>query len=50
MTLHYVHDLEAGAIAAALGCRTGTVWSLLSRGRAALRAQLDTTEAEGPTR
>lgn len=41
MTLHYVHDLDAEAIAKALGCPTGTVWSLLSRGRTALRAALD---------
>ncbi len=38
LTLRYVHDLPDAAIAAALGCRTGTVRSLLSRGRAALRA------------
>ena len=38
LTLRYVHDLDDDAIAAALGCRRGTVWSLLSRGRARLRA------------
>ncbi len=38
LTLRYVHDLPDDAIAAALGCRTGTVRSLLSRGREALRA------------
>jgi len=37
LTLRYVHDLPDAAIARALGCRTGTVGSLLSRGRAALR-------------
>jgi RNA polymerase sigma-70 factor (ECF subfamily) len=37
LTLRYVHDLDDGAIATALGCRTGTVRSLLSRGREALR-------------
>jgi RNA polymerase sigma factor (sigma-70 family) len=37
LTLRYVHDLPESAIARALGCRTGTVGSLLSRGRAALR-------------
>lgn len=38
LTLRYVHDLDDAAIATALGCRTGTVRSLLSRGRDALRA------------
>jgi RNA polymerase sigma-70 factor (ECF subfamily) len=38
LTLRYVHDLPDAGIAAALGCRTGTVRSLLSRGRATLRA------------
>ena len=37
LTLRYVHDLPDAAIAKALGCRTGTVRSLLSRGREALR-------------
>ncbi len=37
LTLRYVHDLSDDAIASALGCRTGTVRSLLSRGREALR-------------
>src|SRR6476661_6505674 len=35
LTLRYVHDLPDAAIAAALRCRTGTVRSLLSRGREA---------------
>lgn len=39
LTLRYVHDLDDHAIAAALGCRRGTVRSLLSRGLAALRLQ-----------
>lgn len=39
LTLRYVHDLSDAAIARALGCRTGTVRSLLSRGRAAIRAR-----------
>lgn len=44
LTLRYVHDLDDAAIAAALGCRRGTVWSLLSRGRARLRtSELETT-------
>lgn len=39
LTLRYVHDLDDHAIAAALGCRRGTVRSLLSRGLAALRQE-----------
>ena len=41
LTLRYVHDLPDAAIAKALGCRTGTVRSLLSRGREALREDLE---------
>ena len=41
LTLRYVHDLDDGAIARALGCRPGTVRSLLSRGREALREHLE---------
>lgn len=37
LALRYVHDLSDAGIAAALGCRQGTVHALLSRGRAALR-------------
>ncbi|HEV3001854.1 MAG TPA: RNA polymerase sigma factor [Solirubrobacteraceae bacterium] len=37
LALRYVHDLSDEQIAAALGCRRGTVHALLSRGRAALR-------------
>jgi RNA polymerase sigma-70 factor (ECF subfamily) len=37
LTLRYVHDLSDQEIGAALGCRTGTVHALLSRGRQALR-------------
>jgi RNA polymerase sigma factor (sigma-70 family) len=37
LVLRYVHDLPDAEIAAALGCRTGTVHALLSRGRGALR-------------
>jgi RNA polymerase sigma-70 factor (ECF subfamily) len=37
LALRYVHDLSAVQIAAALGCREGTVHALLSRARAALR-------------
>jgi RNA polymerase sigma-70 factor (ECF subfamily) len=38
LTLRYVHDLPDDAIARALRCRPGTVRSLLSRGREALRS------------
>lgn len=38
LTLRYVHDLPDAAIARALRCRPGTVRSLLSRGREAVRA------------
>jgi RNA polymerase sigma factor (sigma-70 family) len=41
LTLRYVHDLTDEEIAHALGCRPGTVRSLLSRGRAAIRARHD---------
>jgi RNA polymerase sigma-70 factor (ECF subfamily) len=41
LTLRYVHDLPDAAIARALRCRHGTVRSLLSRGREAVRAALD---------
>jgi len=37
LALRYVHDLPDAEIAAALGCRVGTVRALLSRGRASLR-------------
>jgi RNA polymerase sigma-70 factor (ECF subfamily) len=37
LALRYVHDLSDDEIATALGCRTGTVHALLSRGRAGLR-------------
>jgi RNA polymerase sigma-70 factor (ECF subfamily) len=38
LALRYVHDLSDAEIAAALGCREGTVHALLSRGRQALRS------------
>ena len=41
MGLHYVHDLSDSEIAKALGCRRGTVNSLLSRARSKLRAMLE---------
>lgn len=37
LAARYVHDLSDAEIAAALGCRDGTVHALLSRGRAGLR-------------
>lgn len=37
LALRYVHDLADAEIAAALGCRVGTVHALLSRGRGSLR-------------
>lgn len=37
LALRYVHDLPDVEIASALGCRVGSVHSLLSRGRGALR-------------
>jgi RNA polymerase sigma factor (sigma-70 family) len=37
LALRYVHDLSDAQIAAALGCRVGTVHALLSRGRRSLR-------------
>jgi RNA polymerase sigma factor (sigma-70 family) len=39
LTLRYLHDLDDDAIATALGCRPGTVRSLLSRGREAIRQE-----------
>jgi RNA polymerase sigma factor (sigma-70 family) len=39
LTLRYLHDLPDDAIAQALGCRPGTVRSLLSRGRDAIRQE-----------
>ncbi len=44
LTLRYVHDLDDHAIARALGCRRGTVRSLLSRGLSTLREQADFDE------
>jgi RNA polymerase sigma factor (sigma-70 family) len=44
LVLRYVHDLSDAEIAAALGCRVGTVHALLSRGRKELRK--DTQLAE----
>jgi len=40
LTLHYLEGLSLDDVAAALGCRLGTVKSRLSRGRDALRERL----------
>ncbi|HEX4344318.1 MAG TPA: RNA polymerase sigma factor [Solirubrobacteraceae bacterium] len=48
VALRYVHDLTDDEIASALGCRVGTVRSLLSRGRAALRVALDAEPGPRP--
>jgi DNA-directed RNA polymerase specialized sigma24 family protein len=48
LTLRYVHDLSDAEIARALRCRSGTVRSLLSRGRAALRAAIAEAEDWSP--
>jgi RNA polymerase sigma factor (sigma-70 family) len=44
LALRYVHDLSDAEIAAALGCRPGSVHALLSRGRAALRGDAQLAE------
>jgi len=44
LALRYVHDLSDEQIAAALGCRRGTVHALLSRGRDALRRDAQLSE------
>jgi hypothetical protein len=55
LAFRYVHYLSDAEIAAALGCREGSVHALLSRGRAALRrnphlAQLASERAPGTAR
>lgn len=44
VALRYVHDLSDDEIAAALGCRVGTVHALLSRARARLRESKELAE------
>jgi RNA polymerase sigma factor (sigma-70 family) len=44
LVLRYVHDLPDAEIAAALGCRVGTVRALLSRGRRSLREDRELVE------
>lgn len=48
LALRYVCDLTQAEVAAALGCRPGTAGSLLSRGRAALRADPALAPAPAP--
>jgi RNA polymerase sigma-70 factor (ECF subfamily) len=47
LALHYLLDRSVADIAAETGAATGTVKSWLSRGRAALAAQLGDTASEG---
>ena len=48
LTLRYVHDLSDAEIARALRCRAGTVRSLLSRGREAVRIAITEAEDRSP--
>lgn len=50
IVLRYFHDLSDPDIAAAIGCRTATVRSLISRGVSALREQAATKTAIGGAR
>jgi RNA polymerase sigma factor (sigma-70 family) len=50
LTLRYVHDLPDADIARAMGCRPGTVRSLLCRGRDAMRLHLQEERAHDPER
>lgn len=47
LVLRFFHDLPDDEIAAALGCRVGTVRSLVSRGLAALRERSDEAKPSG---
>lgn len=47
--LHYYESMTAAEIAGILKCRTGTVYSLLSRGRAHLRQLLENEERKEAT-
>lgn len=47
LVLRFFHDLPDDEIAAALGCRVGTVRSLVSRGLAALREQTADANTSG---
>jgi RNA polymerase sigma-70 factor (sigma-E family) len=50
LVLRYFHDLPDAEIASALGCREVTVRSLVSRGMAAMRDQLDRDDRGGDRR
>jgi RNA polymerase sigma-70 factor (sigma-E family) len=50
LVLRFFEDLSDEDAAAALGCRVGTVRSLISRGLTALRAQMTDRPAEGRSR
>lgn len=50
LVLRYFHDLADEEIAGCLGCRAGTVRSLLSRGLAALREQANEGDPVPPPR
>jgi RNA polymerase sigma factor (sigma-70 family) len=47
IVLHYVHDLPDSQIAKIMGCRRGTVHSLLSRARSRLREMPEPAPAGG---
>jgi len=47
LVLRFFHDLPDEEIGQALGCRVGTVRSLVSRGLATLRERMGTAEAAG---
>lgn len=47
LVLRYFHDLPDGDIADALGCRAGTVRSLISRGLSAMREQSERAPGAG---
>ena len=46
LSLHYMEGLSVAEVAAALGCRVGTIKARLSRGRDLLRARLVALEAK----
>ncbi|WP_217924592.1 RNA polymerase sigma factor [Miltoncostaea oceani] len=46
--LRYLHDLSDADVATALGCRTGTAASLLSRARSTLREDAELRRLMGP--
>jgi RNA polymerase sigma-70 factor (sigma-E family) len=48
LVMRFFHDLPDGEIAAALGCRIGTVRSLISRGLSSMREQRGEIYPAGP--